>query len=233
MIESPIAASKAILFDLFGTLTRAEVEYRRDEMVGAVGQTLGVSPSSFCELMRSSFSERASGRLGNLSATLEELCRRLGHMPEPVQLALAVQLRTRHERVLAAPSRAALAVLQELRDRAYLLGVVTDCSSELPSLWSELGYAAVVDAVSFSCEVGHRKPHPSMYLGVCQQLGVDSADCLFIGDGGSWELSGATAVGMTAILLDTGLSADLRYEAEQNWPGRRIRALEELLELLP
>jgi putative hydrolase of the HAD superfamily len=227
------ATARAVLFDHFGTLTNPKVERDRDEMVSALGRALGVPPSAFCEVMRWSFPQRAIGQLGDLCATLDELCRRLGHVPGPARLARAAGLRMAHERVLAEPTPGALAVLRELRHRGYLLGVVTDCSSELPSLWSELGYAAAVDAVSFSSEVGQRKPNPTMYLTVCKQLDVDAAECLYVGDGGSHELSGAAAVGMTAIWLDTGAPSDLRYDSELNWTGTRIQSLERLLELVP
>jgi putative hydrolase of the HAD superfamily len=194
-----------------------------------------VPVEAFCELMRSSFTERATGQLGDLTATLDELCRRLGHSPGREQLAQAVALRVMHERTLAAPRRGALAVLAELRDRGYRLGIVTDCSSELLSGWGQGAYAAAVDGVSFSSEVGHRKPHRSMYLAVCRQLGVEPTDCLYVGDGASHELTGATNVGMTAIWLETGLPSRLRYDAdaEEHWEGPSIHTLEELLSIVP
>ncbi len=40
-----------------------------------------------------------------------------------------------------------------------------------------------------------------MYETACAHLGVDPGECLYVGDGGSQELSGATAVGMTAFRL--------------------------------
>jgi putative hydrolase of the HAD superfamily len=63
---------------------------------------------------------------------------------------------------------------------------------------------------------------------------VEPAACLFVGDGGSRELSGATAVGMEAVLIrtpeDRGDDA-FRRDAEE-WDGTRVAALQEVLELV-
>jgi putative hydrolase of the HAD superfamily len=89
----------------------------------------------------------------------------------------------------------------------------------------------VVDAVSFSCQVGRRKPHPAGYADIAGKLGVAAAACLYVGDGASSELTGATEAGMTAIMLETPLDATFRYDAE-TWSGRSIASLDELPRLL-
>lgn len=49
-----------------------------------------------------------------------------------------------------------------------------------------------------------------------------------MGDGSSDELTGATKVGMTAVLVDTPFGADFRYDAEDRWTGRSVSSLDEL-----
>jgi FMN phosphatase YigB (HAD superfamily) len=56
---------------------------------------------------------------------------------------------------------------------------------------------AYFDDVVFSHEVGFVKPDPEIYLTACERLGVEPGHCIFVGDGGSGELPGAAAVGMT------------------------------------
>ena len=43
------------------------------------------------------------------------------------------------------------------------------------------------------------KPDPAIYLLACNQLDVPPSRCLFVGDGGDNELSGAMQVGMTTV----------------------------------
>ena len=44
-----------------------------------------------------------------------------------------------------------------------------------------------------------KKPDSCIYEEAARRLGVTPSECLFVGDGGSDELPGAKAAGMTAI----------------------------------
>ncbi len=81
----------------------------------------------------------------------------------------------------------------------------------------------------FSIVIGRRKPHPSLYLAACERLGIATSEAVYVGDGGSKELSGARAVGMPAIRLvaDDARQA-LVYDAEQEWTSPVIDSLEAL-----
>ncbi len=53
-----------------------------------------------------------------------------------------------------------------------------------------------------------------------------------MGDGSSAELSGATSVGMTAVLLETPFGTDFRYDAESSWTGRSVSDLHQVRRVL-
>ena len=55
--------------------------------------------------------------------------------------------------------------------------------------------------VNNDCDVGMMKPDGEINLLACNRLGVLLADYLFIGVGGSRELTGASKVGMDAVLI--------------------------------
>jgi putative hydrolase of the HAD superfamily len=124
-----------------------------------------------------------------------------------------------------APLPGALETISELRARGFLIGLITVCTDDVPALWPETPFKGLFDAEVFSCAVGLRKPDPRIYRLCCEQLGVEPAEAMFVGDGANDELAGAERVGMTAVLLE-------RPDDEQAWPGRRIRELPELLEIL-
>jgi putative hydrolase of the HAD superfamily len=91
------------------------------------------------------------------------------------------------------------------------------CAPDTPPLWRSSAFAGLIDVEVFSAEVGLRKPEPEIYLKACELLGVDATRCFYVGDGAYGELSGATAVGMTAVLIRDPADADveaLRPEAE-------------------
>lgn len=54
------------------------------------------------------------------------------------------------------------------------------------------------DAIVLSCRVGMRKPNPAVYRHVCELIGVEPADVLYLDDF-EGMCAGARAVGMTAI----------------------------------
>jgi len=113
--------------------------------------------------------------------------------------------------------------------------VVSDCSPELPLLWSETPFAPLFDAAVFSCDLGVRKPNPKIYLEACRRLNVEPAECYFVGDGGSRELSGAAELGMHAVLLaapeEQNNSDTHRIDGEE-WRGPAIYDLKDLLLML-
>ena len=195
---------RAVVFDLFITLADWEAERRRPRLTDELAAALGVDPIEFSSLMRATFTERVAGRMGDARATFAALATQLGCDPSPAET------RRGHGHAPAAdplqtlaPRAGVVDVIKEIRSDGYAIGVPTDCTAETPEMWPSLPYSAVVDAVTFSCEVGQRKPHPAGYRDVSHKLGVAAKECLYVGDGSSAELSGATSARMTAVLLET------------------------------
>jgi putative hydrolase of the HAD superfamily len=107
--------------------------------------------------------------------------------------------------------------------------VVSDCTHELPQFWEEIPVAPLVDTTVFSVVIGRRKPHPSLYRAACAQLGIVASEAVYVGDGGSNELTGATAAGMAAVrLVAEDATEALVYDPEQDWAGPVIHSLTEL-----
>ena len=72
-----------------------------------------------------------------------------------------------------------------------------------------------------------------IYRTATDRLGVEPQDCLYIGDGSSRELSGASQVGMQAVLIrapDEVLDAHVIDREE--WQGKVISSLEDVLSLV-
>jgi putative hydrolase of the HAD superfamily len=225
--------TRAVVFDLFGTLvpnlSHAEFRATAEAMARAVGAPAGEFVHIYGE---GTYRLRFTGELATTEANVEYVCERLGVRPEPEQVAEAVRLRiglTR--RMLLAPLPGALEALTELRESGYAIGLVSDCSSEVPLVWPETELAPLIDAPVFSCRAGVRKPDPRLYALACHGLGVRPEECLYVGDGSGRELSGALAVGMRAALIrvpyDESTDAD-RPEALA-WKGLELEALADVL----
>lgn len=220
------------MFDLFITLTDWEAERRRPRFMDDLAAALGTDPKQFSSLMRATFTDRVSGGMGDARETFSALAAQLGCDLSPGALDEVMAMRHEQARQMLAPRAGTLDTIRAIRADGHAIGVLTDCTAETPELWPSLPYSAVVDAVTFSCEVGHRKPHPAGYRDITRKLGVAAEACLYVGDGSSAELSGATSAGMTAVLLETPFGTDFRYDAERRWTGRSVSELHHVRSVL-
>lgn len=93
------------------------------------------------------------------------------------------------------------AVLADLRDRGFRLGVVANWDGRLPQLLAGLGLAQLLDAIVYSAAAGVEKPHPRIFRAACAELEVDPQEALHVGDRVREDVEGALAVGMEALLL--------------------------------
>ena len=218
-----LPALRAVVFDFFGTLTRP---VRRGPDHLETARILGCDPTLMTALLDASYYRRASGDLGSAADNLRWIAARSGANPseQAVQEAVACRLRAvRHDTELR---HEAVPVLWALRLRGLRTAVVSDCTHELPVLLPSLPVAPLLDTAVYSVEEGVCKPDPSIYLAACQRLRVAPAECLYVGDGGSHELTGAAEVGMTAIRLAApDLANHLVYAADVDWPGPTVDGL--------
>jgi putative hydrolase of the HAD superfamily len=221
---------RAVLFDFFGTLTGA---VRRGPAHDAVARRLGCTPAAYNRALDETFFDRCVGALGDPAEALAAVAARAGGRPGPEDIRLAL-----HERMdaLRADIRLrpeAVPVLGELRRRGLRTALVSDCGPEVPPLLPELPVHPLLDAVVLSIEVGRHKPDPLMYLTASARLSVRPGGCVFVGDGGSRELSGAVAAGMTAVRLDAcDLGDHLAFDRDDGWVGPTIGNLTELPRLI-
>ncbi len=102
-------------------------------------------------------------------------------------------------------------VLERLAKR-YKLCVVSDAivspGSCLRRLLENHGLAKFFSGFAFSDEVGHSKPHRSMFESVAGQLGVEIGEMLHVGDRDHNDVKGPQRLGMKAILFTASNDMD-------------------------
>ncbi len=94
----------------------------------------------------------------------------------------------------------ALPVLDFLRERGILIGLLSNSSRNLEEFVSHHGLLA--DAVLTSHVHGKTKPHDSIFRALLDKLGVAPEEAVMVGDTVEDDIEGARAVGMRAVLLD-------------------------------
>jgi putative hydrolase of the HAD superfamily len=221
---------RAVALDFFGTLTSA---CNRGPRHSAIARKLGCDPARFSAELNRTFYQRAAGRYGPPLEALRRVAYAAGGRPGYTQLVDAAVDRVGAVRADVFLRPEAVPVLLALRRRGIPTVVVSDCWYELPGFFPDLPIAPLLDGWVFSIDVGHCKPHPAMYLEACRKLHVDPDECLYIGDGGSRELSGASAVGMTTVRLAApDLDGHLAWHRDDDWVGPSVDTLDEALKLL-
>ncbi|SCG80550.1 putative hydrolase of the HAD superfamily [Micromonospora echinaurantiaca] len=220
---------QAVLFDFFGTLTRS---VQRGAAHRCIAELLGCPADTLVEVLDRSYYQRASGRFGNAEATLRWVCEQAGVHPSDGAVRAAVASRHRAVRADTRLRDDAAAVLVALRERGLRTGLISDCTHELPAFLPQLAIAPLLDVRVFSVQVGRCKPDPALYLAACHRLGLAPADCLYVGDGGSQELTGAERAGMTAVRLAAPDLAEHMVFNADTWDGPVLRSLTEVLDLV-
>jgi putative hydrolase of the HAD superfamily len=225
-----VSAYLAVVFDFFGTLTRS---VKRGPQHADIARRLGCDPEVVRGVLDRTFHSRARGTFGSAEATLRWVTEQAGGRPRRAQLAEAVPARIN---ALKADTRLrpdAVSALRAIKIRGLSTGLISDCTHELPAFLPSLPVAPLLDAQVFSVEVGVCKPDPAIYLAMCRQLGVEPERCVYVGDGGSRELTGAAAVGMTPVRLNAPDLADhLVFDHDDSFDGPSVRSLTDVLTLI-
>ena len=225
---------KAIIFDLFGTLVDNFTISEYQKVLEDMSLVLHSPADKFSQLWRDSFYLRTNGSHRTHQESIRYICRELGMPVTDEQVERAAAIRLEYTIKTLKPRPDTIPTIKKLKSLGYKVGLISDCSPETPEAWPKTPFADIFDVTIFSCEACVKKPDPRIYHLVCERLGVKPGECLYIGDGGSQELTGALKIGMHPVLIrDPGETVDTHYvDREDDWKGPRISSLKEILNLL-
>jgi len=174
---------------------------------------------------------RRRGVFKTVDANIEYVCRALGLEASAEKINKAAETRYNYSRnLLLHPRAGALTTLEALRDNGFKVGLLSNCSAEIPHLWPETSFSHLINSPIFSCSVGVVKPEPESYWSVCKALDVEPRFCVYVGDGSDRELTGARRVGMHPVLI-MGPDKDPFDEQldRKAWKGPTITQIGDLL----
>ena len=226
---------RAVIFDLYGTLVddlrnphRQELTYRRWKSKAAA--ILRVPVDDFTRVWSETVPGQSIGEIEGGRGPYKLICDALEVDVGEDQLEHAAQLGLEYVRSALKPREGSVETLERFRDAGVKTGLISNCLGDTSELWSSTPFALLLDASILSYDVGMVKPDPRIYELACNRLDVQPSDCLFIGDGGSRELTGATNVGMDAVLIRA--PDDTENGDREDWQGRRISSVAEVLALV-
>lgn len=96
-------------------------------------------------------------------------------------------------------------LLKELKARGYITGVITNGPSILQNCkMDNSGLRPYCDIVVVSGDVGVHKPDPELFKYTAKKLGLDTSECVYVGDHPINDIKGALDSGMKAIRMNFG-----------------------------
>ena len=113
-------------------------------------------------------------------------------------------------------------ILQTLKHRGVVLGVISNWDSRLPDTLEAMGLARHFDFILASTVVGAAKPDQKIFEEALERSGVKSAQACHIGDEPVADIKGAGQAGVDAILID-------RTGRHQDFASPKIKSFFELL----
>ena len=115
-------------------------------------------------------------------------------------------------------------LLESLRTRGLVLGLISNWSARLPRLLEALDLARSFDFVLGSASERLEKPDPELFRRALARAGVPAADALHAGDRIDRDVQGALAVGLQVLLVDH----ERKLEGSTNLPCPVVSSLFEL-----
>jgi putative hydrolase of the HAD superfamily len=230
MVASLVVAKRAVIFDLFHTLTSVESISGRG--LRSTSELLGVDRVAWSDQLNEKSDERLLGLKTDPFEIIAGMARAIDPSLSDERIRLAVENRLARFRsaVLDIPGET-VGVLWELKARGKRLGLISNADVVEIAAWHENCIHHLFDSTVFSCTVGLMKPNRKIYELSLRELDVAAFEAAFVGDGGSHELVGAKEARITAVMF-AGVIRTLWPERVIERAGQADYVIENLAELV-
>ena len=116
--------------------------------------------------------------------------------------------------------------IKGLRERGYLVSVLSNWDSRLRQVLQEIGLEPLLDACFISCEIGFEKPDRRIFQYVEKALSLEPQQFLHVGNSLEHDAEGAKNAGWEYLIVQTGEALSPGHE-------HRVSNLGEVLLRLP
>ncbi len=187
---------KAVIFDMYETLI---THYETPLYFGTqIAADAGMPEENFQRVWRATKKERTAGEI-----SFEEILERIFkendcYSEEVMELVLSKRMAVKedcfrhlHEEILP--------MLNTLKEKGIKIGLISNCfSEEVTAIRNSILYP-YFDAPLLSYEEKLQKPDEVIFTRCMDRLVVTPEECIYIGDGDSFELETAEKIGMKAM----------------------------------
>ena len=189
---------RGIFFDLWGTLIYNVPRYKREDY-DVIARQVGRPAEEIWRKWSSYGPDTLRGKLKSGEERARKVLADLGCPLEAAEAMAHFEAENLAGKVLfyeGVPE-----MLAELRRRGYKTCLISNCNYLTPAVVDRVGLPGMLDEIVLSINVGLVKPEKAIYQLAADHLGLTTADCLFVGDGGDGELDGARNAGCKVALV--------------------------------
>lgn len=187
---------RAVIFDMFETLI---THYQSPLYFGKqMAEDSGIPEDIFYKLWHPTEDERTVGKL-SFDEVIERILRE-NHCYSDALLKKIVDKRiAAKEDCFKQLHPEIIPMLTALKNKGHSIGLISNCFSEEAEVIRRSQLFPYFNAVYLSYEQGIQKPDEEIFHRCMDSLSVIPEECLYVGDGGSYELETARRLGMKAV----------------------------------
>lgn len=187
---------KAVIFDMFETLI---THYESPVYMGRqICEDMGISELKFREIWNTSDDDRTLG-IRTLEDVIEEILRVNNCYSEELFNKIITKRRQSKIECFEHIHHEIIPLFQALHEKNIKIGLITNCYFEEKDAIEKSIFMDYFDSVCMSCELGVKKPDVRIFNICMENLGVEPEECIYVGDGGSYELETARFIGMHPV----------------------------------
>ena len=206
---------KAVIFDMFETLI---THFESPLYMGKqIANDIGISEQKFREIWNTTDDERTLGKR-TLEDVIEEVMRVNDCYTKEVFDKIISKRKASKIECFHHLHPEIIPMFEALKEQNVKIGLITNCYYEERDVIKDSCLFGYLDVVCMSCELGMKKPEIEIFETCVSGLGVKMEECLYIGDGGSYELEAAKAFGMHTMqatwYLKDGVNQPAKRKAE-------------------
>lgn len=206
---------KAVIFDMFETLITlftGSVYMGRE-----IAAEIGLPEPKFREIWDTTDEARTLGKR-TLESVIEEVLTVNNCYSEELFERIITKRKRRIRESFEHIHPEIIPLFQWFKEQNIKVGLITNCYFEERDIIKDSVFFEYFDVICMSCELGVKKPDTAIFEKCMKDLGLEAAECLYIGDGGSLELETAKSVGMhplqAAWYLKDGTRQPVKRKAE-------------------
>lgn len=179
---------KAVIFDMYETLI---THFQSPLYFGTqIAVDAGIPENKFLEMWETTSKDRTIGKM-TLEEALETILKKNNCFSDEL-LNQIVQKRIKTKAALFQHMHEEiLPLLSDLKKKGILMGLISNCFSEEAEVIKKSILFPYFDAVCLSYEQGLQKPAAEIYKRCIHMLNVEAMECIYVGDGGDFELEAA------------------------------------------